>query len=647
MSASKSKRPLLAAIVIIIIVVAAVGVYFATQTAPSAVVSSSTSVSALQPSNSSQLVDNSLTSIEGAEDSLDPAVGFTLGDGGFYAATYQQLVEFNGSAFTQVVPVIASNYTIENNYQTFVFAVRPGVTFSNGDPVNAYTCWFSLARISIMGQGPGVSNYVELLFPGNYTLSGYALPWGVGDAINAATGMHPNPALAANALANMLSNFNPSNTTQTEIMSYPHQALVVIDQNTFEINLITSYRYFLLDLGAWWGAIQDPVFVDAHGGVQPNAANSYLGLNPEPVTGPYVVKSVSPGTQVVLQINKNYWGNSVSNLPAVAQPAHIASVIINYAPQPTVAMQSFISNQAQMSYVDPGSLSQVYSSYPAGYPPSSYLINTGPTYGVMYLALNTQRFPTSITDLRLALVHAINYTSIVHDVCKNLCTSYVGPISPYFTQFYNPGNLPVYSYNITRARQLINQAGLEGHFYVVIPNGTVLGDSSGTPLGTLTITIPAPITPFLKAQFSVIQSDWSDIGVAAAVQAVQIGVYMTECSTAQGTPLIQNGAWYPDWPDPIFQQMMANTGPEWGCAGNYAWYNNTQLLQLYDKLPFITNQTEQLQLVKGAYQTIYNDAPYVWLPDPDTYFLVQPYVKGFVFNPLYSYYYNMMYYSSS
>jgi len=37
----------------------------------------------------------------------------------------------------------------------------------------------------------------------------------------------------------------------------------------------------------------------------------------------------------------------------------------------------------------------------------------------------------------------------------------------------------------------------------------------------------------------------------------------------------------------------------------------------------------------------------VWLPDTDTYFLLQPYVKGFVFNPVCSYYYNLMYYSNS
>jgi ABC-type transport system substrate-binding protein len=576
-------------------------------------------------------------------------VGFTLGDAPFYAAVYQELVEFNGSNFSQAVPVLASNYTISNNFKTFTFALRPGITFSNGEPVTAATVWFSLERINVIGQGPGVSNYVQLFYPGNYSLTGYSLPWGIGKAIKAATGKptDTNVKLAANSIGNILSNFKTSNATIAKVMSYPNQALVVVNDHTIQINLLNPYSYFLLDLSAWWGAVQDPIFIDAHGGVQPNTVNAYLSNNPEPGTGPYVIKSYTPGTQIVLQADKNYWGNSQTNLPAVAQPAHIPVVVINYGEALTNRVQSFITNKAEISYVEPPSLNQVYSGYPQGIPSSSYLINTGPSYGTFWLSFNTQQAPMNNVDLRLALVHAVNLTSISHDVCKDLCSNNVGPISSYFKTFYNPGNLPVYSYNLTLAKQLINKSGWEAHFNVVTPDGTILGDPNAKILPPIPVTTVAPITSFFQAEFSVIQAGWQQIGVSTALQAQAAGVILPQMTSVAGTPLVFDGAWFPDWPDPIFQQMISNTGPSYGIAGNFAWYNNTQLNTMYQTLPFITDQSKQLSLVKQAYQTIYNEAPYLWLPNQNTYFLVQPYVKGFVFNPLMSYYYNEMYYPPS
>jgi peptide/nickel transport system substrate-binding protein len=65
---------------------------------------------------------------------------------------------------------------------------------------------------------------------------------------------------------------------------------------------------------------------------------------------------------------------------------------------------------------------------------------------------------------------------------------------------------------------------------------------------------------------------------------------------------------------------------------------------LYQSLPFETNNTAQTAGVTSAYQEIYNNAPYLWLPNTDTYFFVQPYIQGFVYNILFSYYYQALHY---
>jgi len=67
---------------------------------------------------------------------------------------------------------------------------------------------------------------------------------------------------------------------------------------------------------------------------------------------------------------------------------------------------------------------------------------------------------------------------------------------------------------------------------------------------------------------------------------------------------------------------------------------------LYQTLPWETNKTEQEQGVAEAYNIIYEEAPYMWLPYPYTYWLQRPYLKGVVDNPFIGYRYNLMYYAN-
>jgi ABC-type transport system substrate-binding protein len=89
------------------------------QTTPTATTTTSTTPAkfTLGPPNTSVLVDDSQIQ---PPDALDPATGFTIDDEYYFDAVFQELVEFNGSNY-QIVPVLASNYSVENNYQSYIF----------------------------------------------------------------------------------------------------------------------------------------------------------------------------------------------------------------------------------------------------------------------------------------------------------------------------------------------------------------------------------------------------------------------------------------------------------------------------------------------------------------------------------------------
>lgn len=153
----------------------------------------------------------------------------------------------------------------------------------------------------------------------------------------------------------------------------------------------------------------------------------------------------------------------------------------------------------------------------------------------------------------------------------------------------------------------------------------------------------APVTLLEQKELTIITQDLQQIGISISTRFVLPSV-TDSWTTPKGTPVMVNLGWFPDWPDPVYQQLMPLTDVQFGgISGNLAWVNISTLQTMYETLPFITNTTEQEQLVAQVYNIISHEAPYVWLPVPNTYYFVQPYVQGFVYNPFVGYFYNMMY----
>jgi ABC-type transport system substrate-binding protein len=493
------------------------------------------------------------------------------------------------------------------------------------------------------------------------TVQTYAIPWGVCHALANVTGNSAyisNYTLCANALAYILSHFNVHNQTIQKLMAYPNQAVVVLGPYEVEINLMHPYMYFLQDIASWWGAMVPPAYVDANGGVQPNTPNSYLCQYGMPGTGPYEISSVTgtPGefTEIILKINPNYWGNNYppGTLPVLDQPGHIQIIDLKISESHTNRVEMFGENQAQLDYVSSPFLDQVYSAwspYNQYFPPTT-IVHENPELTpecIMMFSMNTQRWPTNITDFRLAIEYAINYSALLYTYYSpllntTLATYYLGPFTPLNPALYNPDNLPFYSYNPNLAIEYLNESGWEGDFYTVLPNGTVIGNPSGQRLPSIPIYVIPPVTPQLEEQLEIVSQDLTAIGIPTSVSYVTTSEYDSWTSPSVSGRLIYGVGWCADWPDPIMQiaiSILTGSLP----TGDYAWYNNPNVTNLLYEAAFTTNLTEQVQIAKQVYSIVYHDAPYVWIPDPVPYFLQQPYLQGIIVTWT-GYYYNTMYY---
>ena len=691
------------AIIVVIIAIAGVAAYFVlvpaptsstttttssapptTTTSSSAPPTTTTTTSSLYgPTNSSLLVDESQGA---AYDSLDPQYAFYLQDTAMLNAVYQNLIELNGSSGNVFQPVLADSYNVNvNGGATNSFHIRSNVWFSNGDNFSSYDVWFSIVRNLYMNAPSFIAgfNWNQIIY--NLTAggseysdsycwnsAGLGLPAGLADAIASVTGKPANLEtkascdLASSIVGQMLSHFNPSNSTQAAIMAYANQAVVAPNSSSFVANYFKPLGTFGLELWSGFDGqnVVDPAFVDAHGGVVNNTLNSYINLNGAIGTGPYMIKSVGAGlAPVTFVATPNYWGAHSAAITGNksmtdAAPAKINTIIYNVAPSDTALIQDFATNKAQLSFESIQEYGQMYNAFHANQP--SFAFNQihqaegAYPFGSWFL-MNTVNIPTNITAFRLGWESAINYTQLNLPNYYNgqaYATYFIGALTPAFGSYYNPNNYSPPAYNTTAAFNYFQEAGMQGNFYTVVPStftlsngtsvaaGTVIGNPSGQQLSPLKLYYTVPLLTELKGQLQGIQQDLGLFGIGAVPYGITSAESNILTSNAQTFPQVELLGWGPDYADPFLAMYEPLLLP----SPYNGWFTNSTVEAEVAACDFAVgaqantcaSTLEQMTVQNGLFPPFPNIPTY--------YFFIQPYVQGFVNNPFVGYWYNQIYY---
>ncbi|MDA4130370.1 MAG: ABC transporter substrate-binding protein, partial [Thaumarchaeota archaeon] len=324
--------------------------------------SSSSSLSTSFSSTSSSTTSNQVTSSSTlstssaanqnqtltVEDSAWPNVGVsTINPGGNYpvwteGSVYQTLVNFNLNAeqrqgIFQIVPDLATNWTVSANAETYTFHLRQGVTFSNGDPFNAYVVWTNFYLYYYeLGNSTTFWSYIPL-----FNFSSVVFGSSTLNLINQSGLASPSPQLVS-----MMSNSN-----------WP---VYVNGSSTIVFRLMGPYAFFLNSFSDF-SMQTDPMFLLAHGGpgtvTSPNTLFQTLAL---PGTGPYEVTNVVTNAYIQYQKNPNYWGKNLSSAEVAANPiidpGHFNSVIVHYTPDGTSRYIDLLNGASQISVVSGSNL---------------------------------------------------------------------------------------------------------------------------------------------------------------------------------------------------------------------------------------------------------------------------------------------------
>ncbi len=560
-------------------------------------------------------------------DSLDPAVTFSTPGWAAVQQVYQELINYNQSSYTSFVGELAKNWSHSADGLHWNFTLWPNEHFSNGDPVNAYVMWYSLYRDLVMNQASSFILNENFWFPGEwYYAPDYSTQW--------------NDSLVNN-LTNDLNTWNFFSPTSSEAayMQAANQSFQVINSTLIEFNLgfgyldntpfSVPYAYVLPELSAPNSAAVDPAVVDANGGVAVNSSNSWMSENMLG-SGPYVLTSFNLASGFTLTPDSHYWGAAA----AAAQPwdneVQPAQSAIETLFQPTVSidvqnLRTGAAAAVSFAYVGPSTVSQLQgvSCVTVTALPTVF----GATAGSWWIYMNQYTYPFNNLSVREAVVHSIDYQTIIQDAFGGYATQWVGPVPPSYPN-YNPTNLPNYSYDPTLAHQEIQNspcannacAGIDLHYsYIDLGDWTTVATILKQDLSAIGITItPVPIS---------LNQLYVEQGTDAS------GNCITNSTLAGGPFPIGQEFYTSDYISP--DDWTTNDAISWGsanfCMSGYA--NATVDGWIYQAAG-TSDPTLAAQLYGNITEAMYNNYTNAWLVTPTSFAVYSDALHGIYLNPM-------------
>ncbi len=240
----------------------------------------------------------------GDPETLDPALNYESAGAGIIQQVYEGLVTYNREKADEYVPQLAEAMPeISDDGLTYTFTIREGITFHEGGDLTAEDVAYSFQRGLLQGGysspqllftepflGVGVYDISEVVFADDPEAGDKA---GDPAAVQAA-----DPALLVAACEQV-------------------QNAIVADGNTVTFTLANAWAPLISTMAGGWGSVQDMEWVVENGGWDGDCATwqNFYGIASEndPFTsiangtGPYMLDRWTPGEEIVLAANPNYW----------------------------------------------------------------------------------------------------------------------------------------------------------------------------------------------------------------------------------------------------------------------------------------------------------------------------------------------------
>ncbi|MEJ2558945.1 MAG: ABC transporter substrate-binding protein [Anaerolineae bacterium] len=452
---------------------------------------------------------------------------------------YDTLLHFKDES-TEVEPGLAESWDISDDGLVYTLHLRQGIKFHDGTDFNAEAVKFNLER-QIDPNHPyhdtGEFPYAEFT-------------WGMVDNVE------------------------------------------VVDDSTVNITLKEVFAPFLNHLAMHPAAMVSPAAVEEYG----------ADFSSHPVgTGPFKFVSWSPGVEVVLEKNPDYWRGA----------PHVDKVI--YRP--------IIEDQSRLTELEAGGVNFIVNVPPDDLArlkeDSRFSVVEQPGMHTWWVAFNQSKAPFNDTRVRQAMNYAVNKKAIVDNLLKGTGTLAINPLPPVVWSYTD--DIQRYDYNPEKAKELLAEAGYPDGFscsFWVPESGS--GMQQPVAMGTA------------------IQADLKAVGIDCEIQTLEWGTYLDKVIVPPDKAEFDlfEMSWIGDNGDPDNHLYILLSGEQWPPAGyNMGFYKNDQVDAILQEARTTLDRAKRTELYRQAQKLIAEDPPWIIVDHETQIVVMDQKIKNFKLHP--------------
>ncbi len=366
---------------------------------------------------------------------------------------------------------------------------------------------------------------------------------------------------------------DPDTASPREFLFSMIEDVVVVDDYTIQFVTETPFAPLVAHLAHSGGGIASMQALerDAEAVANGRSPGAYLSENPSG-TGIFKLERWSPGTEILLVRNEDYWGDN----------ALLDSVTYKVVPESQTRIAELETGNAHI--IDPVQSSDMGR---IDRMPNASLLRQSST-SLAYIGFNAQKEPFDDVRVRQAVSMAVNKDEIVAGVYDNTGLAAVGPIAPgVFGYEDSVSSIP---YDMDQARALLAEAGYEDGFSTTI----------------WTNDNPDRIQ---IAEYT--QSKLRDLNIDVSVEVLEWGAYLE--NTANGEHDMFILGWSTPTLDADYAMYALFHSSQQGSAGNRSFFANDELDELLDAGRTETDEDVRAEIYRDAQELLVELAPMMYL----------------------------------
>ena len=384
------------------------------------------------------------------------------------------------------------------------------------------------------------------------------------------------------------------------------------DEYTVKFYLSEPFSAFLPVLANIWGTgIVSPT------AVQENEVDGDLGKeymqNHMVGTGPYKFVEWNHGEQITLERNEDYWGGWDSEADG-GKP--VDQVVIKFITEP--ATQRLLLEQGDVDIAMNISVDDIEDVANE----DGITLVSKPSLMATYIRFNVTKAPLDNLKVRQAIRLALDYDGVINQILNGYAVQMQGPAA--IGLLGHNLDLPVYSQDLEKAKQLLAESGVETPFTLeyVYETGQedrrMVGELLQANLAELDINLEIHTLPWESLWARVSSEDQSE------------------------TPDLTANGWWPDYADVQNYLYPMYHSSQWPPNSlNIGFYGNAEVDTLLDQALAESDDEARFELYKKAQELIDSDAPDMDLYQKTMNIMLRDWVKGYVYNPIYTEAFNL------